>query len=166
MAGLRNGRIAGLLFAVLVLPAAIAADSPPNWIDDYRAPATRLINEATRDHFAWNRLAVLTDTIGNRLSGSPRLDRAIAWAAAEKTRDGLENVHTEKVMVPKWVRGNEGAQIVRPSQHTLAMLGLGDSVGTPREGIDAEVYVVHGFEELEAHAADLRGKIVLLNGAF
>jgi carboxypeptidase Q len=46
------------------------------------------------------------------------------------------------------------------------MLGLGDSVGTPREGIEAGIVVVHGFEELEAHAAELRGKIVLLNGAF
>jgi len=166
MAALQNGRIAGLLLAVLVLPAAIAADSPPNWIDDYRAPATRLINEATRDHFAWNRLAVLTDTIGHRLSGSPQLDRAIAWAVTEMKRDGLENVHTEKVMVPKWVRGAESAEIVRPSRHSLAMLGLGDSVGTPREGIEADVAVVHGFEELEAHAAELRGKIVFINGAF
>src|SRR6185436_5805461 len=107
IAGLQNGRmaglrrLAGLLAALVVLPAIVSADG---WIDEYRAPATRLINEATRDHFAWNRLAVLTDTIGHRLSGSPQLDRAIAWAVAEMTRDGLENVHTEKVMVPKWVR--------------------------------------------------------------
>jgi carboxypeptidase Q len=166
MAGLQNGRVAGLLLAVLVLPAAIAADSPPNWIEDYRAPATRLINEATRDQFAWNRLAVLTDTIGHRLSGSPQLDRAIAWAAAEMTRDGLENVHAEKVMVPKWVRGNESAEILRPARQTLAMLGLGDSVGTPRDGIEADVFIVHGFDELEAHGPELRGKIVLINGAF
>jgi len=149
--------------AFVLWTAQLGADS---WIDEYKAPATRLIAEATRDHFAWNRLAVLTDTIGHRLSGSPQLDRAIAWAAAEMTRDGLENVHTEKVMVPKWVRGSESAQIVRPAPHTLAMLGLGDSVGTPREGLEAEVVVVHGFEELEAHAADLRGRIVLINGAF
>jgi carboxypeptidase Q len=163
IAGRQTGRLAGLLLAILVLPVSIGAQS---WIDDYRAPATRLINEATRDHFAWNRLAVLTDTIGHRLAGSPQLDRAIAWAAAEMTRDGLENVRTEKVMVPKWVRGSESAEIVRPARHSLAMLGLGDSVGTPRDGIEADVYVVHGFEELEAHAADLRGKIVLINGAF
>ncbi len=69
-------------------------------------------------------------------------------------------------MVPKWVRGSESADIVSPTKHPLAMLGLGDSIGTPREGIEADVVVVHGFEELEAHAAALRGKIVLLNVAF
>ena len=151
------------LLLMLLLSAQLRADS---WVDDYRAPATRLINEATSDHFAWERLAVLTDSIGHRLSGSPQLDRAIAWAVAEMKHDGLDNVHTEKVMVPKWVRGTESAEIVHPSRHTLAMLGLGDSIGTPRDGIEADVVVVHGFEELEAAAANLRGKIVLLNAPF
>jgi carboxypeptidase Q len=151
------------LLVLLLLSGQLHADS---WVDEYRAPATRLINEATRDRFAWERLAILTDSIGHRLSGSPQLDRAIAWAAGEMKHDGLENVHTEKVMVPKWVRGAESAEVVHPARHTLAMLGLGDSVGTPRDGIEADVFVVHGFEELEAHAADLRGKIVLLNAPF
>jgi carboxypeptidase Q len=152
--------------AVIALTMTLRADGPPTWVDDYRAPATRLINEATRDGFAWDRLAVLTDSVGHRLSGSPQLDRAIAWAVAELKRDGLDNVHTEAVRVPKWVRGTESAEVVRPVSHALAMLGLGDSVGTPRDGIEADVVVVHGFEELEAHAADLRGKIVFINGAY
>src|SRR5262245_4368765 len=113
----------------------IAHDRAParshGWIETYREPASRLIGEALGSTFAWDRLAYLTDTIGNRLSGSPALDRAIQWAAAEMTRDGLENVHTERVMVPKWVRGNESAEIVEPARHPMAMLGLGDSVGTP-----------------------------------
>jgi carboxypeptidase Q len=125
-----------------------------------------LIDEAMRDQFAWNRLALLTDTVGHRLSGSPQLDHAIAWAAAEMKRDGLENVHTEKVMVPKWVRGAESAEVVAPSHLQLAMLGLGGSVGTPKDGIEAPVVVVHGFEELEAHASELAGRIVLLNVTF
>ena len=154
---------AALLTLFVLLSSQLRADS---WIDAYRAPAGRLIAEATRDHFAWNRLALLTDTFGPRLSGSPQLERAIAWAAAEMTRDGLENVHTEKVMVPKWVRGAESAEMTAPVRRRLAMLGLGGSVGTPRDGIAAEVVVVHGFEELEAHGAELRGRIVLLNVAF
>src|SRR5580765_2683087 len=81
----------------------------PSWLDRYREPASRLIGEAVGSTFAWQRLAVLTDTIGHRLSGTPALDRAIEWAVDEMKRDGLENVHTERVMVPKWVRGAESA---------------------------------------------------------
>jgi carboxypeptidase Q len=150
----------------VLLPVTVVADGTPTWLDAYRAPAARLIAEATHDNFAWERLAVLTDTIGARLSGSPQLDRAIAWAVAEMKRDGLDNVHTEKVMIPKWVRGNESAELIEPSRRALAMLGLGGSVATPRDGIEASVLVVHGFEELEAHAAKMRGRIVLLNVAF
>src|SRR2546422_6918867 len=111
----------------------------PTWLDGYREPAARLIGEALGSTFAWERLSVLTDTIGNRLSGTPALDRAIQWAAEEMKRDGLENVHTERVMVPKWVRGSESAEMVEPARHPMVMLGLGDSVATPADGIQADV---------------------------
>ncbi len=100
--------------------------------------------------FAWRRLATLTDGIGNRLSGTPELTRAIDWALAEMKRDGLENVHAEPVMVPRWVRGRESAEIVEPAHHQIAMLGLGDSVGTPNGPVQAEAIVVHSFQEMEA----------------
>ena len=128
----------------------------PAWLDPYREPAARLIGEATGDTFAWRRLAVLTDSIGHRLSGSPQLERAIEWAVAEMKRDGLENVHTEKVMVPHWVRGNESAEIVEPARHAMVMLGLGNSVGTGPDGVQAEVLVVHSFNELDERRAARR----------
>jgi carboxypeptidase Q len=143
-----------------------AAAGKPAWLEAYRDPAARLIGEAVSSTFAWDRLSVLTDTIGNRLSGSPALDRAIQWAVAEMNTDGLENVHTERVMVPKWVRGNESAEIVEPARHAMVMLGLGDSVGTTGDGIQAEVLVVHTFDELDAKAASARGRIVLFNVPF
>ena len=138
----------------------------PAWLDAYRPAASRLVGEAVSSTFAWDRLAVLTDTIGHRLSGTPALDRAIQWAVGEMTRDGLENVHTERVMVPKWVRGSESAEVVEPARHALVMLGLGDSVGTPAGGVQAEVLVVHSFEELDAKGARARGRIVLFNVTF
>ena len=143
------------------------APTGTHWLDAYREPASRLIGEALGSTFAWGRLAVLTDTIGNRLSGSAALDRAIQWAVAEMTRDGLENVHTERVMVPKWVRGSESAEIVEPVRHQMVMLGLGDSVGTSgADGVQAEVLVVHSFEELDANAPAARGRIVFFNVPF
>jgi carboxypeptidase Q len=140
-----------------------ARPSTPGWLEPYREPAARLIGAAMVDSFAWNRLATLTDTIGHRLSGSPELARAIDWALAEMKRDGLENVHAEPVMVPRWVRGRESAEIVEPARHQLAMLGLGDSVGTPPPGIQAEALVVHSFQELEAASSRVKGRIVVFN---
>jgi len=141
----------------------VARGQTPAWLDQYREPAARLIGEATGDTFAWRRLATLTDSIGHRLSGSPQLEKAIEWAVSEMKRDGLENVHTEKVKVPHWVRGNESAEILEPARHPLVMLGLGSSRGTGPDGVQAEVLVVHGFNDLDAAASRVRGKIVLFN---
>src|SRR5881394_1320487 len=116
--------------------------------------------------FAWQRLALLGDTFGNRLSGSPNLDAAIAWAVAEMKKDGLENVHAEPVKVPHWVRGHESLEIAGPIPQPLVVLGLGNSVGTAAAGIEAELLVVHSFEELDAAGDRVRGRIVLFNVPF
>jgi carboxypeptidase Q len=81
-------------------------------------------------------------------------------------RDGLENVHAEAVRVPHWVRGRESLEIAGAIPQPLVMLGLGGSVGTPAGGIDAEVVVVHSFEELDAAGARVKGRIVLFNVPF
>lgn len=81
-------------------------------------------------------------------------------------RDGLENVHTEKVTVPRWIRGHESVELVEPVRDSLVMLGLGNSIGTPPDGIQAEVLVVHGFSELEANASRVKGRIVLFNAPY
>src|SRR5262249_52455603 len=85
-------------------PTPIVLPSPTVKIDGYRTPAGRIIGAALTKNKAWERLEYLTDRIGNRLSGSPQLERAIAWAVRIMREDGLDNVRTEKVMVPHWVR--------------------------------------------------------------
>jgi len=169
----RRARFARALPFLLLAVTSLNADQSPHsetnrpaWLQQYREPSARLIGEALGSTFAWDRLAVLTDTIGHRLSGSPALERAIQWAVAEMTRDGLENVRAERVMVPKWVRGQESAEIVEPAHHAMVMLGLGDSVGTKGEGVQGEVLVVDSFEELDAKASAARGRIVLFNVPF
>ena len=152
--------------ALLVPPARTQVPARAAWLDPYRETTTRLIHASTSDDFAWWRLVEVTDTYGHRLSGSENLDRAIAWAVETMKRDGLENVRTEPVMVPRWVRGPESAEIIEPPRHALAILGLGGSVGTPAEGIEAEVVVVSSFEDLRARAADVNGRIVLFNAPF
>jgi carboxypeptidase Q len=146
-------------------PRASGSDAP-SWLEDYRPAAARLLEAARADPTAWERLTHLTDTFGHRLSGSPALEAALRWAASEMERDGLSDVRLEKVMVPRWVRGRESAHLVEPFPGELVMLGLGNSVGTPAAGLQAEVAVVRSFEDLDARAEGVRGKIVLYNVPF
>lgn len=134
--------------------------------DIHRGDAARLIAAATRDSAAWQRLARLSDTFGPRFSGTENLEQAIDWVLAEMKKDGLENVRGEDVMVPRWVRGAESAELVSPRSHRLPMLGLGGSIGTPAAGITAEVLVVNSFDALKARAAEARGKIILFDVPF
>ena len=81
--------------------------------------------------------------------------------------DGLENVRGQPVTVPVWVRGDESAALVRPTGDIdLPMLGLGGSIGTPPEGIEAEVLVVGSFDELTSRASEAEGRIVLFDVPF
>jgi carboxypeptidase Q len=46
------------------------------------------------------------------------------------------------------------------------MLGLGNSVGTPADGIEAELLIVRNYQELDAAGERVKGKIVLFNVPF
>ena len=162
-----------IALVVMALPAGLLTDgarmdaaSDPPWLAQLRPDATRLLNAATADDFAWRRLAQLTDTFGHRLSGSENIRQAMRWVTIRMTADGLESVRTEPVMVPRWERGRESAQIVEPALHTIEMLGLGGSVPTPPAGIEAEVLPIDSFDDLRARQPEVRGRIVLFNAPF
>ncbi|HEX6643110.1 MAG TPA: M28 family metallopeptidase [Gemmatimonadales bacterium] len=160
-------RLARTTLALLLalVPGAVAAQGR-TIADAYRADADRIIDAALGDSAAWQKLARLTDTFGPRLSGSESLERAIDWILAEMRREGLDAVRGEPVLVPHWVRGDESAELTSPRRQPLAMLGLGMSVATPPEGIEAPVLVVSSFDELDRRAADARGKIVVYDVPF
>lgn len=166
--GRRFGSLAPFFIAVAL--STIASDRPIHaqgaGVDQYRHDADRLMAAATGDRFAWNRLAELTDTFGPRLSGSKNLEQAIEWAMAEMKKDGFDNVRSEPVTVPVWIRGRESLEVLEPGARALPLLGLGDSIGTPPDGIDGEVLVVDSFDELDREAARARGRIVLFNVPF
>jgi hypothetical protein len=138
--------------------------APLNVSDTYGAVARKLIDAALADRDGMRRLEYLCDRIGNRVSGSASLERAIQWAAAEMKAAALENVRTPPVKVPKWIRGAESATLLEPVNRPLRMIGLGMSVGTPPEGIAGEVVAVSTFDELAALGrAKVEGRIVLFN---
>jgi carboxypeptidase Q len=135
----------------------------PGWLTPYKDDAARLIEAAMADQFAWDRLAELTDTYGARLTGSENLTRAIGWATTTMKADGLDEVRTEKVMGPRWVRGHESLEIIDPPHHTIPLLGLGGSTATAPQGLEADVMVVSSMDQLQQRGAEARGKIVLFD---
>jgi hypothetical protein len=137
---------------VLVLPTTVYATTP--------AGQPRTTGDAGR---AFERLQQLCDGIGHRLSGSEGLAQAVRWALTTLAADGHTNVHAEPVTVPHWVRGAESLELLAPRPLKLHMLGLGDSVGTPPAGLEAELLVVRDEHELAQRKAEARGRIVLFN---
>jgi len=153
-------RLHGLALVVFLL-SACAASAEDDPADRYRDAAGRILGRALEDDGAWKNLEYLTTRIGNRLSGSPGLEKAVAWASERMKADGLEGVRLQPARVPRWIRGRESARVVSPVERELPILGLGLSVGTPRGGVTAPVVVVRSFEELEALGrAKVEGRIV------
>ena len=132
----------------------------------FNSNGNQLIHAAMTDTAGFERLTEMCDTFGPRFSGSENLEKSIDWILEEMKADGLENVHGEDVMVPKWVRGREYAQMTAPWSKNLAILGLGGSVGTESRELKGEVLVVNSFDDLKARANDAKGKIILYNVPF
>lgn len=129
----------------------------------YGETAKRIVDATMRSNDAWKKMEGLCDGVGHRLSGSPQHDLAVEWALATLRKDGQENVRPEKVMVPKWTRGNEWAKLVEPREEPIRMLGLGMSIGTPPEGVTGPVVVVQDEESFDKAGDRMKGAIVLFN---
>jgi carboxypeptidase Q len=92
---------------------------------------------------------------------SPNLENAIDDLVSIFQKEGFENVRTEPVQAPHWVRGEESLEMLEPRYSKLQILGLGGSIGTGKEGITAEAVVVTSFDELSRLGEQVRGKIVV-----
>ena len=148
---------------LLLISCLINGRSKP---EEFLMDSQNIINAAMNDSTAYERLAYLCDTFGPRLSGSSNLEKALDWIILEMRSDGLKMVRGERVQVPTWIRGNESLDLILPFKKSMAMLGLGGSIATPKGGIKAEVVVVNSFDELDEKQNDVRGKIVLFNAPF
>jgi carboxypeptidase Q len=135
------------------------------------ATLARIRTAATNSDWAWRQLARLTDEIGPRLSGSPGHAAAIAQVAAAMRTLGAR-VTLQSAKVPHWVRGEERAELTRYPERPdgitqrLRLTTLGGSSATPPAGLEAPVIVVRDFDDLKAHGAEVRGKIVLFDSRF
>jgi len=134
--------------------------------DKYRDIVKMIFQKANADSSAWEQLAFMCDTYGPRLCGSEGLEKSLEFIYNQMIKDGLENVRKEAVVVPNWVRNNEYCKMLEPREVNLHFLGFGRSIGTPKEGITAEVVVVNNFDELIKKGKGVKDKIVLFNEKF
>jgi carboxypeptidase Q len=116
---------------------------------------------------AYDHLRVLCKQVGPRLSGSPGAAKAVQETFRMMKEMGADTVYLQECMVPHWVRGPKEAAVLHdPKGATVALnvCALGNSVGTGKKGIKAEVVEVRSFKELDALGeAGIKGKIVFYN---
>jgi hypothetical protein len=149
-----------LLLAAVVAAVAFAPSASAG--DFHTAAALR--DKALTDPTAWNILESLTTEIGPRPVGTPAHARARDWAVAKLKALGFSNVRVEPFAKPSWQRGAESAEVVSPYPQRLAIIGLGNTVPTPPQGIEAPIVVLHSYAELLAAAPGaFSGKIVVLD---
>jgi hypothetical protein len=156
---LRSTLLAVAAASVLAAPAMAA----PAATAQIAATSAQLRDRALNDETAWKIVESLTTEIGPRPAGSPAAERAMQWGVAKLKALGFSNVHAEPFTVTGWVRGPESAEVTAPYPQKLALLGLGKSVPTPPEGIEAEIALFHSFAEMLAQpAGSLTGKIAVV----
>src|SRR5258708_2692027 len=132
-----------------------------------RSEMAQIRDAALQDDYAYRQLEHLTDSIGPRPTGSPQADGAVHYVADELRKLGLD-VHLEPVIVTRFVRGNDAAELVEyPGQvpattQKIFVTALYGNAPTPEGGITGEVIVAHSFDELKAMGKEkVAGKIVL-----
>jgi hypothetical protein len=173
MPGMKSRAAVTIACAALYAGLAPAADTPsvPPTQASTAETLMRVRDAAMSSEWAWQRLEELTDRVGPRSAGSPGQAAAIAQVAAAMRALGAQ-VTLQPTKVPHWVRGEERADLTeypgRPqglTQH-LHLTALGGSGATPAAGLEAPVLVVHDYDDLHAHASQVRGKIVLFDARF
>lgn len=116
---------------------------------------------------SYENLRVLCKQVGPRLSGSAGAARAVEETYRMMKEMGADTVYLQECLVPHWVRGpKEAAHLIQPGgvKLPLNVCALGNSVGTGKKGISAEVVEVRSFKELDALGeAGVKGKIVFYN---
>lgn len=153
------------ILALALVASVASAGDPPR--ADYDSIAQRIAMTALGQNVAYDLLRELCTTVGGRVAGSPQAAEAVQWTKRTMERYGFANVHTEPVMVPRWVRGNveDASYAVEgvPGRKLLEIATLGGSVGTLTGGVSGELVEVRSWEELKAVGPSLKGKIVFYN---
>ena len=126
--------------------------------------ASQLREQGLRGNLAYELMESLVRQVGARQAGSANDARAVQWALAQLARLGFSNVRAEPVELVTWQRGAASARLLAPHARELVVTGLGNTVGTPDGGIEAELAWYPDLAALRADASGrARGRIVFID---
>jgi len=153
--------ILAFLFSSLSFTSVFAQDNDAQLI-------RQIYDETLTKGQAYSQLEYLCKKIGGRLSGSPAAAAAVEFTRYVMDSMKLDNVYLQPVMVPHWVRGQkEVGKILNSSKigsKDIEVCALGNSVGTGKGGITANILEVKNFEELKTLGKEkVEGKIIFFN---
>ena len=114
---------------------------------------------------AYENLRHLTKKIGGRLAGSPQMTMAEQWGEKVMKEGGADKVIMQECKVPHWVRGGDDKAKVAGGKE-LDVVALGNSMGSGKNGVKADVLLVNSFDDLEKKKDLVKGKIVFYNYKF
>ncbi len=151
-----------LLLTLTLVGLANQIESKP-----FQTITEEILKKGLKELGAFSILEKITG-IGPRLTGSPQAAAAVELMLQQMKDLGLDNVHLEPTQVPQWVRGlKEESRLVSSVFGTLplSICSLGGSIGTPKQGMSAQVLEVKSFDELKDLGDQAKGKIVFFNRA-
>ena len=159
---MKNKILSTLLLAALSLSFTQAAAD--NFTDEQLAHVEQLKQQALKSDLAWDLVESLTTEVGPRMPGTLGDKAGVEWAVKNFNALGFDKVWTEPATFPKWTRTFEAAAIISPSPQKLHITALGNSISTPKNGVQAEVVKFETLAELEnAPKSAVNGKIVFIN---
>ncbi len=145
----------------VLLPAFVTAQT------DDSVTIRKISNEILANGTAYENLRYLCKQVGPRLSGSPQAQKAVEATFRMLKEAGADTVYLQPCMVPHWVRGEKEkgyVQLSNGSKFQLHLCALGNSEGTGKKGINAQVIEIKSFKELDQLGTDgVKGKIVFFN---
>jgi carboxypeptidase Q len=155
---------------IVVMAGFLAAGVASYAQQDDSSMIRKISNEILANGRAYENLRQLTKQIGARLTASPQMYKAEAWGLKIMQESGADKIYFQECTVPHWVRGGPEKAIANfansKTEKKLDILGLGNSMGTGPDGVNAPVVEVRSFEDLETKKDQVKGKIVFYNYKF
>jgi len=155
--------ISVVFFVFLLLPVGVGAQEPVDW-----DVVSKIREEGLQRSQVMDIVGYMADVLGPRLTASPSMRAAQAWAQEKMAEIGLENIVYERAGEHgvNWDNEYTSVHMLAPDYAPLIAYAKAFTAGTDGK-IEADAVIVHVQTEadLAQYRGKLSGKVVLLREA-